>query len=415
MTSLVIILAGLSLTAEPKGEDWPKFLGPRGDSTSLETGLLTAWPKSGLKKLWDCKLGEGFGPPSVAAGKLYHFDIADQKAILTCRDAATGQQLWTFDYPCTYRDQYGYDGTRCCPVIDEDRVYIYGPEGVLHCVKDGKKLWAVDTISKFHVLPNFFGVSSAPLIEKDLLIVAVGGSPKGLAIATLQDAKPAGSAIVAFDKKTGDVKYATIHEKRVGLYFARGGLLAFDAETGKNIAHFPWRSKLLESAIAANPVVVEDRILISESYEIGSALLKLKGNQLEPIWTDRQRDRDEKSLMAHFCTPIYHEGFVYGGSSRHSSQADLRCVDLKTGEVAWCAKRTRWCTLLKVDGHLLSLHENGELRLIKLDPKKYTEVARWESPDLELPSWAPPVLSHGRLYVRGKDRLLCYELIPNKP
>ena len=28
-------------------------------------------------------------------------------------------------------------------------------------------------------------------------------------------------------------------------------------------------------------------------------------------------------------------------------------------------KRTRWCTLLKVDGHLLSLHENGELRLIR--------------------------------------------------
>jgi len=28
------------------------------------------------------------------------------------------------------------------------------------------------------------------------------------------------------------------------------------------------------------------------------------------------------------------------------------------------------------------------------------------------PYWAAPVLSHGLLYVRGSDRVLCFELIP---
>ena len=31
---------------------------------------------------------------------------------------------------------------------------------------------------------------------------------------------------------------------------------------------------------------------------------------------------------------------------------------------------------------------------------------------LKYPAWAAPVLSHGLLYVRGRDRLVCLELIP---
>jgi hypothetical protein len=33
---------------------------------------------------------------------------------------------------------------------------------------------------------------------------------------------------------------------------------------------------------------------------------------------------------------------------------------------------------------------------------------------LRYPAWAAPVLSHGLLYLRGKDRLVCLELIPAK-
>ena len=33
-------------------------------------------------------------------------------------------------------------------------------------------------------------------------------------------------------------------------------------------------------------------------------------------------------------------------------------------------------------------------------------------PLLKYPAWAAPILSHGLLYVRGSDRLVCLELIP---
>ena len=124
--------------------DWPTLLGPTRDGVSTEKGIIAPWPKAGLKKLWSCELGVGFAPPVVAGGKLFHFDRFDDIARLTCRDAATGKQLWKFEYPMEYEDRYGYDpGPRACPVVDGDRVYIYGPDGQLHCVKteDGKELW----------------------------------------------------------------------------------------------------------------------------------------------------------------------------------------------------------------------------------------------------------------------------------
>ena len=37
-----------------------------------------------------------------------------------------------------------------------------------------------------------------------------------------------------------------------------------------------------------------------------------------------------------------------------------------------------------------------------------------KAPLLRYPAWAAPVLSHGLLYVRGRDKLVCLELIPGK-
>ena len=68
------------------------------------------------------------------------------------------------------------------------------------------------------------------------------------------------------------------------------------------------------------------------------------------------------------------------------------------------------------------------LLLLKVNPKKYEEVSRVElsrwarmarptrrpSRCWKIPCWAAPILSHGLLYVRGKDRLVCLELIPQK-
>ena len=417
-------------TTQP-GTDWPRFLGPNQDSVSTEKGIIAPWPKAGLGKVWDCPLGIGFAPPVVAAGKLFHFDRHDDSCRLTCRVATTGKLVWEFDYPTNYKDYYGYDpGPRCCPTVDGDRVYCYGPEGMLFCVNvaDGKELWRFDTKEKYHFHQNFFGVGGAPLIDGDLVIIPVGGSEKGPRPADLREAKPNGTAIVALDKKTGAVKYAkgndlasysspiirTINGKKTGLYFARGGLLGFDPQSGETAFQYKWRAKDEESVNAANPVTIGDQVFVSECYGIGAALVELKDGKVKELWTDLDKEKFDKALMCHWSTPIHHAGFVYGCSGRHDNEAELRCVELKTGDVKWRQKRTYRCSLLMADGHFICLSEYGTLSLLKVNSEKYEEMSKYEVPELQYPAWAPPVLSGGLLYVRGKGKLVCLELIAEK-
>jgi outer membrane protein assembly factor BamB len=411
--------------------DWPTFLGSLRDGSSPEKGIINPWPEKGLKKVWECELGIGYAPPVVAGGKLFHADRFDDNVRLTARDAATGKFLWKYEYPTEYVDRYSYEpGPRACPVVDGERVYLYGPDGVLCCVSvaDGKEVWKVETKAKYFFHQNFFGAGSVPLIDGDLIIVPVGGSVKGPRPVDFRDVKPNDTALVAFDKKTGAVKYATgdelasysspiiatIDGKRLGLYFARGGLMGFDPQTGKTAFHYKWRAKVEESVNASNPVVVGDKVLLTECYGPGSAFLDLKSGKPKEVWTDADKDALDRSLACHWNTPIHVGGFVYGSSGRHTEDGDIRCVELATGDVKWQKKRTKRCSFSLVDGHLICLSEYGDLALIKPNAEKYQEVSRYEVPELEYPCWAAPVVSNGLLYVRGKEKLLALELIPAK-
>jgi outer membrane protein assembly factor BamB len=417
--------------APAPGSDWPGFLGPAGTSVSLETGILSPWPKDGLRVVWQQRVGTGYGMPSVSKGRLFQFDRHGNKARLSCLESATGKFLWKFEYPTAYADSYGYNnGPRCCPLVDGDRVYIHGAEGLLHCLRarDGKLLWECDTEAAFHVVPNFFGVASVPVVEGGLLIVPVGGSPKGSKREDIARLKGDKSGVVAFDKYTGKVRYritdelagyaspvlATIKGRRWCFVFARGGLIGFEPARGKVDFHFPWRAPDLESVNASNPVVVGDHVFISETYGPGSALLKVRPGGYRVVWSDARKRPRAKSMQCHWNTPIYHDGYLYGCSGRHSFNADLRCIEFATGKVRWKVPLRSRASLLMVDGHFVCLSEEGQLSLLKVNPKKYEEVSTWQPDFLEYPCWAAPILAHGLLYVRGADRLVCLELIPRR-
>jgi PQQ-like domain len=419
------------LRTRKTGSDWPTFLGSTGDGVSPEQGILTKWPRDGLKVVWEAPMGLGFAPPVVSRGRLFHFDRFRDDNRLSCRNAETGKLLWKFEYPTDYDDLYGYSpGPRACPVVDDDRIYLHGPEGMLHCltVADGKPVWVIDTRKEYHFHQNFFGVGSVPAIEGDLLIVPIGGSPRGPRPRDLRDAKGDGTGIVAFDKRTGKEAYritdelasysspvlTTIDGRRWGFYFARGGLVGFEPKMGKVDFHFRWRSKDHDSVNASNPVVVGDKVLLTECYGPGAVLLKVKPGKCEVVWSDKDKEDDaDKALMCHWNTPIHVDGYVYGSSGRHESGADLRCVELATGKVMWSEQRRIRSSLTLIDGHFLCMNERGELILVKVNPTKYEPVAKWVT-ELDYPSWAAPVVSNGLVYVRGKDRLIAAELIPEK-
>lgn len=416
-----------------KAGDWPGFLGPGRDATSAETGIRTSWPGDGLPLVWQLDMGEGYANVSVAGGLAFAFDRVDDRARLRGVDARDGTQRWQVAYATYYEDMYGYSGgPRAVPIVDGERVYTFGVEGRLraHDVADGAVLFDIDTSARYRVLQNFFGAGSAPLIEGDLLIVAVGGSPKDAPGVKSGSTTANGTAIVAFDKMTGEERYrlgdelasyaspivADINGRRLGLYFARGGLLGFDPRAGEPVFHFPWRAKILESVNAATPVVVGNRVFITEVYGPGSVLLEIGENdQPRVAWRGDRRDR---KLPSHWPTPIHHRGTIFGSSGRGAGDAELRAVDLDTGTVRWKAKAPGRSSVLLVDDHLVVLGEYGELWLVEADPEAFVKVASMTPADkdgkplLRHPAWNAPVLADGLLYLRGKDRVIALELIP---
>ena len=237
---------------------------------------------------------------------------------------------------------------------------------------------------------------------------------------------------MAFDAATGKVRWKTgedlasyaspivvrIGERNIVFMFARGGLMAIDPEKGETIAQFPWRARKLESVNAATPVVVGNEIFISETYELGSALVRFSGDSFTEVWSDRGRRRD-RAMALHWNTPIEHEGYLYGSSGYHAPDAELRCIEWKTGRVAWSEPDMGRSSLLLVEGTLVCLSEDGTLRLLRASPEHYDEIVEWElrtddgAPLLSYPAWAAPALARGLLYAQGADRLICLRLLQN--
>jgi outer membrane protein assembly factor BamB len=162
--------------------------------------------------------------------------------------------------------------------------------------------------------------------------------------------------------------------------------------------------------------VVGDRVLITEAYGMGSSLMAVRPGGYEVVWKDPPRRG--QSLACHWATPIHHDGVVYASSGRNPGDAELRAVRFETGEVLWSEPRLQRASLLFVDDHLVVLSEDGVLRLLRRNPEKYDPVAELTVEQggtnlLTPPAWNAPLLAHGILYVRGKDRLVALELIPH--
>ncbi|HEU0006280.1 MAG TPA: PQQ-binding-like beta-propeller repeat protein, partial [Terriglobia bacterium] len=265
MRSLILTIILLFSLVRPapvtQAQDWPQFLGPTRNGKYAANDLTTSLTKAGTPVVWKRSIGQGFSGPVVAEGKLILFHRLSEKETVECLDAATGKEIWRFDYPTRYRDDFGFDeGPRSTPSIASGRVYTFGAEGMLHCLDfaTGKKLWAVDTHLQFDVRKGFFGAACSPLVEGRAVLLNIGGS------------KPSG--LVAFDRETGKVMWAvsrdeasysspvaaTVGGLRSVFCFTRNGLVGADPASGNIRFEFPWRARMQASVNAAAPLVVSD-------------------------------------------------------------------------------------------------------------------------------------------------------------
>lgn len=447
--------------AETPDQDWPRFLGPRGNNISSETGLLERWPSGGPPLVWAKQIGSGYSAPSVRGDRLVLHHRIQEEEVVEAFDAATGKPLWRHAYLSGFRDPFGYNsGPRCTPLLTSNRCYTFGAEGKLLCLDlvTGKRIWQRDTGQEWNVPEAFFGVGSTPLLEGEKLIVTVGGQPN--------------SGVVAFDANTGKTLWenvgrtnwqgvatlgwrgeapyrwtgeeklasysspvaATIHGRRHILCLTRQGLVSLNPTNGEIYFSRWFQALVSESVNAMSPVVWDDLVLISAAYyRVGAVLLRVKpdGRSFAEVWrspvNSLQRDPAtgrfaEPVLEVHWNTPVLHEGFLYVFSGRNEPDATFRCVEFKTGRLCW-SREERWRahsasqpsvygrgSAILADRHLIVLGEGGKLGLFTLNPQRPEEVCSFQIPQFHYPCWVAPVLSRQRLYLRSEDRLVCFDL-----
>jgi len=395
---------GVLLPQQGWAGDWPQFLGPSRNGIYSGTNLADTWPKEGPPIVWQKEIGQGFSGPAVASGKLILFHRLKDRETVECLEAITGRQLWLYDYPTAYRDDFGFDeGPRATPAIAESRVFTFGAEGILHCLDldTGRKRWSVNAKKEYGAPKGFFGIACSPLVEGKAVLLNIGVK---------------GAGIIAFDEETGNVAWrvtddeasysspvaVTINGKRQALVLTRNELVSVDPANGRVVFRFLWRPPMHASVTAAAPLVIDDLVFLSASYGAGAVLLRIKNDQPEKVWSA------DEVLSNHYATSVHHNGFLYGFDGRQEQGCNLRCVELKTGTIRWSRDHFGAGTILLVGDRLLILSERGELIRAPATPMEFRPSDRAQI--LPVQVRAHPALANGLLYARSPAKLVCVNL-----
>lgn len=202
--SVFLLFSLTGLLVPCRADDWPQWRGPKRDGVWREAGVLERFSSPRLKPVWHAEISGGYCGPTVAEGRVLLADRVtspEQLERVHAFDEATGRKLWTFSYQCRYKG-VGYEaGPRASVSLDEGRAYALGTMGHLHCLDaaTGKVLWEKKPGKDYDVQVPGWGVSSAPLVDGDLVIVQLGAT--------------GGACVVALDKRTGEECWRALDDR----------------------------------------------------------------------------------------------------------------------------------------------------------------------------------------------------------
>jgi outer membrane protein assembly factor BamB len=415
VSSLVVIAAACSSFAV--AADWPQFRGPNRDGLSPDKNLLKQWPEDGPALAWKSEfVGLGMASIAVVGDRLYTTgdDNAAKSSFIYALDRGSGKVLWKAKLGKVGGNTA--DGTRGTPTVDGDRVYAIGQHGDLVCVEaaSGKELWRKDFRKDFKGDVGGWQYCESPLVDGDRLICTPGGQKTG--------------ALVALDKKTGALVWESNFGEKAGysspvvaevggvrqyVTLLSEGIAAVSAKDGKLLWRYGEKDQQHFAGNTANiptPVVVGDHVYCAAGYGRGAGLVKLVAD-----------GGDVKAEEVYFKRNLSnkHGGVVIVGDYAYSDQDEgggPQCVEWKTGKVMWKKteriKGSGSAAITYADGRLYVHYANGYVALVEAGPdvKAYAEKGTFKLPNGDHNSWSHPVVIDGKLYVREKETVWCYDI-----
>ncbi|WP_395744441.1 PQQ-binding-like beta-propeller repeat protein [Prosthecobacter sp.] len=389
--------------------DWPQFLGPQRTCTASDEPAITG--SSEPEIVWKRMLGSGHAGAAVSKNRVIVTHRQGHEIVTEALDAADGKPLWKQTYPTNYRDSFGFDnGPRAVPCIAEGKVITHGPEGVVQALDfdTGRLLWSYDTVAEVGSPQGYFGRACSPLITEGKVLLNVGGKNA-----------QGGAGIIALDLATGKLLWQATDDEAsysspilvpgdpgVSAFFTRRGVILAATSDGKILADDFFRANIDASVNAATPVPCgEGRLFFTAAYDVGAGLWQW--NKAEYKLTNLWKKAD--TLDAHYTTPVYHSGHIFGLHGRQETGMTLRCIDVAEGKVTWEASdHLPGGTLLLVGDKILLHSETGELWIFTADPKKFNLLQRTQI--TRAGHRSHDAFSNGLLFARDAEKLVAVKV-----
>jgi outer membrane protein assembly factor BamB len=404
----IFFFAGLGVTLATvafgvENKDWAGWRGPTGCGITTEKGLPTKWSATeGV--LWKTDLPKANNPyssPIVSRDKVFlttATSATDQKIL--CFDAKTGKQLWeTAIEAGPVTAVHGSGGFVCStPCADGERVYAAFGSCVMAAVDfSGKLVWR----KPLELKGTFgFGLSVSPILYKEtvLLVCDIGGqkTPTNMV-----------AALMAFDRKTGNLKY---NEPRPadGVGYATGTftspflvtsgkapllivggcyqLQGINPDTGKVV----WFAEMRHSEYSSSPVCGGGMI-----FDNGACL------PLEGAAGDRTKELKPAPCGSRLSTPVIFDGRLFSGNNE-----TIACLDLATLKADYNMEKNpglSWGSPVATADGFIYFASGGKSYVVKAGPK-FELVA---TNDLGDGNQASPAIASGKLFIRGATKLWC--------
>ena len=380
---------------------WTDYRGPGRAGIYDQTSLSLPWPPDGPRELWRQKIGGGYASMVVADAMVFTIEQRRNREVAAAYGLHDGRQAWEHSWNARFSEPMGGDGPRATPTWSDGRLYAQGANGHLACLNasDGEVLWERNILRDAGAPNLTWGMSGAPLVVDDMVVVNAGGRN--------------GKSLFAYDRVTGDVRWSSLDDKagyvspqvatlagRRQLLIVTGTrVLGASIEDGALLWSRPWKTSY--DANCAQPLVVDpDHVFVSSGYGHGAALLRIRqdagGFAADEIWSNL-------SMKNKFNSSVVVDDVVYG-----LDEGILAAVDARTGERLWKKGRYRFGQLLYAQGHLIVLSEDGDLALVEATPDEYRELSRIES--IPGKTWNVPAMSDGLLIVRNQTDMVAYDL-----
>lgn len=422
-TTLIIGILGTAIL-NAKADDWPQWRGENRDGVWRETGVVERIPEQGLAVRWSAKVSNGYSAPSVAQGRVFITDhvFEPERERVLCFDEATGRQLWTHSYAADYKDMEYGNGPRAAPTVHDGRVYTLGTQGHLLCLDaaKGTVVWKKGLVTDFNAKLPSYGVSAAPLVLGEMLIVMAGGKPD--------------ACVVAMDRKTGETRWKALPDRAAysaPIVIQAGGceqlivwtadtITSLDAPSGKIHWQVEWRANFDPAQMVATLVRHDDLLLGLGAWNRGSKMFKLDATK--PAATVLWETRKDPSTM--HSTPVFQDdGHFYA----ILNDGSLACLNAANGDKVWSTqeptgKRMGNAHLVRNGDRVVIFNHTGHLILAQLTPKGYEERGRcllveatavysgkWEL------TWAHPAFANQCVFARNDRELVCVSLAAKQP